>query len=495
MRHLIQQVLSVASLLLALACSGGGGAGNSPTPPPSAPSITSFSPAASSITSGNNTTLTAIYSNGSGVIDQGLGTVQSGVPISTGALNTTKTYTLTVSGAGTAATAQTTVTVVPSITVSVSPNGATLLPGGTQQFTATVSNTANTAVNWSVQEGPSGGSISSSGLYTAPNNSGTYHVLAAAQADPTRTMTATVKVNAVVSITPNGAALYLSATQQFTATVTGLANQAVNWSVQEGSVGGSISSSGLYTAPAVAGSFHVVATSQSDMSSSASVVLTVNALPTLSQFQTNRTDRFPVDLQFVDAGSPFKGMRANQPHQGAHIQWNNTTNVWPKGGTAPSNYPAVYAVVDGYVFRVDYKLPVGASDRYGVDIAFAMEDSTLYLLNYAIEPMVFEPSSDFYKSFIMVSPGQRVNKGDIIAYMYLPPNKGVECHVHFMIMKSTGSVSFKAPAIFTSNLVDAFSARWGFFGLDGSTPMPSCMGYMLDASENPFGNVSVDVLK
>jgi hypothetical protein len=217
-------------------------------------------------------------------------------------------------------------------------------------------------------------------------------------------------------------------------------------------------------------------------------------LPTPAQVEANRSDRFLVDVQYVDAGIPFKGRRANTPHQGAHVHWDNTSNIWPAGGTAPSNYPAIYAVADGYVDRIDYRFPVGSNDRYGIDIAYARAGSTIYRFSYSIEPMVPEPSDDFYKQFILVSQGQRVTKGDIIAYMYLPPGAGIGSHIHFHIKPSNAEL-FLAPAVFTEAVVDAFFARWGIFANDGTTPMPSCMGYMLDADENPYGNVQVDVLK
>ena len=56
--------------------------------------------------------------------------------------------------------------VLPGIQVSISPQSATLSGGQTSQFTATVTNTGNTAVTWSLT--PNVGSISSTGLYTAP---------------------------------------------------------------------------------------------------------------------------------------------------------------------------------------------------------------------------------------------------------------------------------------------------------------------------------------
>ena len=91
--------------------------------------------------------------------------------------------------------AQTTVSVSAgtSIEVTVSPETANLATLGTQQFTATVTGTSNTAVTWSVVE-PGGGSITQSGLYTAPGTAGTYHVKATSKADVVKSDTATVTV-------------------------------------------------------------------------------------------------------------------------------------------------------------------------------------------------------------------------------------------------------------------------------------------------------------
>ncbi len=81
-----------------------------------------------------------------------------------------------------------------SVAVTVNPVTATVNEGATQQFNATVIGSTNTAVNWSVQEGSAGGTISSSGLYTAPQTAGTYHVVATSQADTSKTGSATVTV-------------------------------------------------------------------------------------------------------------------------------------------------------------------------------------------------------------------------------------------------------------------------------------------------------------
>src|SRR5205823_6151080 len=71
--------------------------------------------------------------------------------------------------------------------VSVSPGTATLTASQTQQFTATVSGTTNTAVTWSIS--PNTGSISSTGLYTAPSSitsTQTVTVTATSAADTTK---------------------------------------------------------------------------------------------------------------------------------------------------------------------------------------------------------------------------------------------------------------------------------------------------------------------
>jgi hypothetical protein len=66
--------------------------------------------------------------------------------------------------------------------------------------------------------------------------------------------------------------------QTFTAAVTGSLNQTVTWSVQEGSAGGTINSSGIYLAPVAFGTYHVVATSQADSTKSGRATITVAAV-------------------------------------------------------------------------------------------------------------------------------------------------------------------------------------------------------------------------
>jgi len=81
----------------------------------------------------------------------------------------------------------------PNLSVSVSGASSPLNTGASRTFTATVTNSANTAVSWSVLEA-GGGSITPAGIYTAPATPGIYTVKATAQADSSASATAAVPV-------------------------------------------------------------------------------------------------------------------------------------------------------------------------------------------------------------------------------------------------------------------------------------------------------------
>jgi len=154
------------------------------------------------------------------------------------------------------------------VVVSITPATASLLTGGVQPFAAIITGASNSAVNWAVQEGAAGGSITNMGVYTAPNVSGSFHVIATSQADPTKNATATVTV-AKLAVSPASDVLGPLGVRAFGATVN------VTWSVQEGAVGGVITASGQYTAPNMTGTFHVVATSAQDSSKNAIADVTI----------------------------------------------------------------------------------------------------------------------------------------------------------------------------------------------------------------------------
>lgn len=186
----------------------------------------------------------------------------------------TTCYVVATSQADPSRTATAVVTVVAPVVIT--PGTATLAPLATQTFTAVVTETGDTNVTWSIVEGASGGTITSGGVYTAPTVEGTYHVLATGVADPTKSATAPVTVVAPVAITPNPATVATGGTQLFTASVRSSGSTTMTWSVVEGAAGGTIDATGLYTAPAAAGAYHVLATSVAEPTKSATAVVNVN---------------------------------------------------------------------------------------------------------------------------------------------------------------------------------------------------------------------------
>jgi len=188
------------------------------------------------------------------------------------------TYTVTATSAADytkSASAVVTVSQPAQVSISVSPSTVNLQSGAQQQFGASVSGTSNTAVTWSA----SGGTVSTSGLYVAPSTVGTYAVTAVSAADPTKSASATISVSAPptisVAISPTAVAMPQKWQQQFVVTVSGSSNTAVLWAVKQGT--GTITQSGLYTAPQAVETDVITATSQADNTKSASATVSVVA--------------------------------------------------------------------------------------------------------------------------------------------------------------------------------------------------------------------------
>lgn len=169
----------------------------------------------------------------------------------------------------------------PSISVSVTPASGTVLLGETLNFTATVSNSSDTTVSWSVN-GISGGSAqvgtsSADGVYTAPADlpsGGTVQVTATSHADTSKSATASVTVTSdiAIALTPNVASVELGATQTFQGTVEskGHPDPSIRWSVSGIACPnscGTVTANGAYTAPQIlpnSAAVNVIATSVAD---------------------------------------------------------------------------------------------------------------------------------------------------------------------------------------------------------------------------------------
>jgi hypothetical protein len=180
------------------------------------------------------------------------------------------------------------------ISVTITPAAANVAISSTQQFTANVTGTSNNGVTWEVN-GVSGGdekhgTITSAGLYTAPDtipSPSTVTITAVSNANTNKTAQASIVIGDPVTVSPSTASVAASATQQFSASVIfSTTNTAVTWQVNgvEGgnSTVGTINKDGLYTAPNTVPSPNTVtvtAVAKADSSRKGTATITVTPPP------------------------------------------------------------------------------------------------------------------------------------------------------------------------------------------------------------------------
>ena len=258
----------------------------------------------------------------------------------------------------------------PNVTVTIQPTSASLFLGQTQAFQATVIGSTNTNVTWQVN-GVAGGStstgtISSSGLFTAPAilpASANATVTAVSQANPKDGASATVTLqdNIVVSVVPASASVSTGAAQVFTATVTGTGSPSagVTWSVNGiaggnstfGTIVSNSAASAVYTAPAAPPTPAVVtvtATSVADTSKSANASVTVvcsgaNSMsPATANVALSATQNFTAS--FCPATSTIVWDVNGVPGGNAALGTIVSTSTSAALYTAPANLPSTNPV-------------------------------------------------------------------------------------------------------------------------------------------------------
>jgi hypothetical protein len=212
-----------------------------------------------------------------------------------------------------------------NISMSISPQSVSIVAGQSQQFTAAVSSTTNTSISWSVNQVAGGnsttGTISSTGLYRAPSASpagGSVTITATSAADSNISASATVTIPDVVTVTPASISVASGGSQQFAASINGIGSSSVLWSaggVAGGnSTSGTISTSGLYTAPQLAPNapVEVTATEASDSLASGGAAVTVTGLnqaPITITYGGTYTGNWASD----DPGTPAILVQTNEP--------------------------------------------------------------------------------------------------------------------------------------------------------------------------------------
>ena len=169
--------------------------------------------------------------------------------------------------------------------ITVKPSVPCVLPAGTMQFTADITGLSNNAVYWYVDGIKGGnantGTISASGFYTAPTTAATHVVKAVSQSSSTVSGSATLTISTAPNfeIYPFVASIPPGAQQKFQAQSCQVPDTAnVTFTVDNiaggNSTVGTVSNTGLYTAPAIAGK-HTVRVTDPALNRTSGGVVTV----------------------------------------------------------------------------------------------------------------------------------------------------------------------------------------------------------------------------
>lgn len=178
-----------------------------------------------------------------------------------------------------------------SVIVTVTPPTRNLGLNGQHTFSATVLNSTNSAVIWSTN----GGTVATSGLYTAPSTGtgATYEVKATSVADGTKAASAiiTFTTQIAVNISQTTANLVTGGQLTLSANAINTGNQGINWSIQNNAGGTLLSqgSSATYTAPTTPGTYTVIAASAANTAKTAQCAITVSA-PTFVAQQSSKVE-------------------------------------------------------------------------------------------------------------------------------------------------------------------------------------------------------------
>ncbi|HET9402010.1 MAG TPA: hypothetical protein VFO34_13765 [Candidatus Acidoferrales bacterium] len=339
-------IVVVLATLAANGCGGFGGAGsssaNAPAPPatpaPPAAISVSLSPPGGAVLLGSTMQFSATVTNATnsavawsvdGVAggNAGNGTISSAGMYSAPQVLPPSSETIAATSVSDPTkSASASITVTSDVAVSISPGLATVQPGGTQQFSSTISSAGRpvSSVTWFVNGIAGGntslGTISGSGLYTAPQTpAAALNVTVTAQsvADPSKSAAAVVTVTSPpsvsVMVSPALATIGLGNTQVFSAQVSGTANTLVTWDVNgitsgNASVGtlspGALPNSVVYGAPSsfFSGPIDVRATSAANpaASGSATISLTsgvaISLAPSIATLAINHRQRFSATI-------------------------------------------------------------------------------------------------------------------------------------------------------------------------------------------------------
>ncbi len=207
----------------------------------------------------------------------------------------------------------------PGITVTISPQTPCIAPKQIYQFSAIVTGTPNTAVTWYVNAFPGGnssvGTITNDGLYTAPANPQTATIKALSQELPTvagRTA-ATITTNPGFGIYPYTSSIPPSGQQTFQPQICQVPDPGpISWTVDNIPGGnatvGTVTSGGIYTAPAVPGKHTVRVTDLTLNKTSGAVVSVFSNLSIDFGSRTDTTYPLPANMFGYGRGESIQSL-------------------------------------------------------------------------------------------------------------------------------------------------------------------------------------------
>ena len=250
--------------------------------------------------------------------------------------------------------------VLPPPSVSITPSSASLTAGLTQEFSATVTNTLDQMVNWSVT--PSGSLTLAAWdgynpIYTAPatiTSPQTVTITATRQADPSNSASVPITLvpSVALSVSPATTTLYANQSQQFSATINYTSGASVTWSLSP--MVGTVNASGLYTAPSTIPyqqTITVVATASGGYTATATVTLVPLASSGIPA---------PTGLTAVAASASEIDLSWNASQNGSIAGYSIFRNSTPVGTSTGTTYADL-----GLLQSTTYSYTVAAYDTQG----------------------------------------------------------------------------------------------------------------------------------
>jgi len=207
-------------------------------------------------------------------------------------------------------------------------------------------------------------------------------------------------------------------------------------------------------------------------------------LPAISDFYETPADLFFIqeaDMAKISRATPYFGSGTSCAHEGAHVHFTNSESPYTVDIIAP---------FAGVISDVTTCLDIGTSDRYGVDLIFATNGDDNIAMHFSIEPLDghhcsdADDDSEFYSQYILVTEGEEVTKGQILARMVKFDSGDDGTHIHFDL--NDGGNAKYCPNVFNQTITDAFQAVYGESTCSG-TELPATFCYQPADDEDLVG--------